>query len=315
MRKVMVPVTAPLFAEIGSLDKRLRTTEGRRLFSYCGIQRHYSEAELASAELFRLFITTTFEPAGEECGTTYDESAACQICKANAKQTSDLFLDFRKIPRKSALARTIADELVASEELTTLIGEMKVKGVELKPTHHRPRFEDDAFDPSKTPSGKLLLGRASAEGIPVGSAKYYLWLRQPEPRDLLDAALRENVGRKETRAHRSRKVWPRWRQLWMVSDRLSVVEPTRIGTNPFDPDSEGQYRCPRGDTVGLSFLSEVSVQRASWDGADIVLTKEMTGVRRGLLRPTPAILVSPRLRRILVDNKVRGVRFEIAHFV
>lgn len=315
VRKVIVPVPDPVFTEIGALHTRLRKTQGTGLFSYWNIQRSYSEAELASAELFRLIVTTAFEPAGEECGTTYDEGTACEICKANANQTSELFLDFRKIPPRSALARTIANELVVSDNLASILREAEVNGIEFKATHHRPRFEDDLVDLSKLSSGKLLLERASAEGISAKSARYYLWLNQPEQRELLDAARRENFARKQTRARGSHKKWPIWYQLWIASNRLSVTDPTRTGIDPFNLDCEGEYRCPRGDKIGLRFLSEIYVQRASWDGADMMLTRQVTGVRRGLLRPTPTILVSPRLRGILIGEKVRGVRFEIAHFV
>jgi hypothetical protein len=315
VRKVKVEGTDPMLAELGSLHKRLQQTQRHGLISYWEINRRYSEAELASAELFRLFIDRVFEPPGEACGTVYEESSACEICKANSRQVSDLFLDFRKIRRATSLARTIADEFVVSEELASVLLESKVSGLELRPIHHRPNFDDDPFDVSKTPSGKLLLERANAEGVPAGSAKYYLWLREKEPRKLWDAAQRESVSTREARAQRSARVWPLWRQLWIVSDRPSVVAPTRTGINPFDCDQDGQYRCSRGDTIGLRFISEIYVRRDSWSREDIALTRETVGVRRGWLRPAAAILISPRLRRILIDKNVSGIHFEIAHLV
>ncbi len=315
VRQVKVEGSDPMLAELGSLHRRLQQTQRHGLISYWEINRRYSETELASAELFRLFIDRAFEPPGEECGTVYEESSACEICKANARQDSDLFLDFRNIPRASLLTRTITDEFVVSEELAGVLLESEASGFELRPIHHRPIFDDDPFDPSKTPSGKLLMERAHAEGVPASSAKYYVWLRQEEPRKLWDAAQRESVSNKEARARRSRKVWPGWRQLWIVSNRPSVVAPTHTGINPFDCDHDGQYRCSRGDTIGLRFLSEIYVRRGSWGREDITLTKETVGVRRGWLRPTAAILVSPRLRRILIDKKVRGIHFEVAHLV
>lgn len=40
--------------------------------------------------------------------------------------------------------------------------------------------------------------------------------------------------------------------------------------------------------------------------ADAMQTKEMVGVRRGLLRPRPLLLLSPRAWRALEDAKLRG---------
>ena len=47
------------------------------------------------AVLFMVGITTTFEPAGEECGTVYNESGVCVICGANRKRIGELKLKKR----------------------------------------------------------------------------------------------------------------------------------------------------------------------------------------------------------------------------
>ena len=117
------------------------------------------------------------------------------------------------------------------------------------------------------------------------------------------------------RAARRPRTFPVWYQPVIVSRRVSVAAPTRFGINPFDEDPEGECRCPLGHVKGLSLLSEVSVSRESWDGSDVSCTAEMVGVRRGLLRPKPLILVSRRFREVLGKVEGKGYDIEVAHLV
>ena len=48
--------------------------------------REYNDEELNNAQLFHIRIKKTFEPAGKECGTVYDESTACKICGVGRTQ-------------------------------------------------------------------------------------------------------------------------------------------------------------------------------------------------------------------------------------
>ncbi|MGH8335931.1 MAG: hypothetical protein ACRETL_03720, partial [Gammaproteobacteria bacterium] len=213
-------------------------------------------------ELFRLFITKTFEPAGEECGTLYDEGSACPVCGSGARQDSDLYLDARRIPREAELSRTIADEWVASRHLVDLIEKTEIKGMTFRPVFHQV----------------------------------------PQP----DGARPGRSSRKEVETHR---------QLVVTSRSLAITSPTKTGENPFDSEaSAAEYRCSLGDNIGHGYLSELYVSRADWDGADIMVTRQMVGPRRGLIRPTRALLVRPRLRRLFLDNRVKKVAFEVAHF-
>lgn len=47
--------------------------------------------------------------------------------------------------------------------------------------------------------------------------------------------------------------------------------------------------------------------------ADVMVTKQMIGVRRGLLRPRPMLLLSPRAWRAIEDAKLKGLAVEVAH--
>lgn len=88
-----------------------------------------------------------------------------------------------------------------------------------------------------------------------------------------------------------------------------------MGTNPFDEDEAGKYRCSRGDLIGLNRLSELAISRSSHDGADIIASRQFGGTRGGLLRPERFVLVSPKLHKLIKAEKMTGCKFEVAHFV
>jgi len=98
-----------------------------------------------------------------------------------------------------------------------------------------------------------------------------------------------------------------------TSKPLRLTGATVTGNNPFDLDENDEYRCPRGHTAGLRQISELHVQRKSWHGADWCHTEKLFGLRRGELRPEPRVLISQKLRQLLVGMKAKGVEFEVAH--
>lgn len=106
-----------------------------------------------------------------------------------------------------------------------------------------------------------------------------------------------------------------WFSIDFKSARAEIVAPTQAGNDPFDYDPKGEYRCPLGDLIGLNLLSEVSVRSGTCVDADIVCTRQFVGCRRGLLRPERVILISPRAWRLFDAERLRGVRFEVAHLV
>lgn len=111
-----------------------------------------------------------------------------------------------------------------------------------------------------------------------------------------------------------------WLQLAVSATPVEVVAPTVTGVNPFDRDERGEFRCPRGDLAGLNLLSELFVARGSYDGSDLSCTRQCFGARRnepnpGVLRPSPYLLMSPKLRALLVERKVRRLEIEVAHLV
>lgn len=122
----------PKFEQIRILNKQIREKYDDFFFLYSNIKREYSKKELVSATLLQMKIKTTFEPAGEENGTLYDETSACEVCGANRKQISPLSLKKGSIPKKD-IARTIAGEVVVSEKFAEALKQRSLKGVVLEP--------------------------------------------------------------------------------------------------------------------------------------------------------------------------------------
>ncbi len=121
----------PLFQQIGREEMELRNKRREALFSFWDVSRIYTKKELADAELFHFFIKTAFEPTGEECGTVYDETLACEICGANRRQGGPLKLKKGSIPKKD-IARTIAGEVVVSERFAEFVKQRGLRGILLE---------------------------------------------------------------------------------------------------------------------------------------------------------------------------------------
>ncbi len=268
-RKLNLDLADAIVLEIRRIDEQLRARGEGAFFTSWEIRRQYSYRELEDAELFHIWPRVVFEPAGEECGTVYDEESACDhvfapesemevsgrrvsgpasTCGAGARQVTPLFLDGRRIPRKLDFARTIAGEIVVSA---------RVREVFL-----RKGFVGAEFDP----------------------------VRQ------------SNAGNAPS---------PEYFQLNVVGPPVELDATTRTGGNLFDESGYG--RCPRGHVAGLNLLSEVTVTRASLPEADVMETKQMVGVRRGLLRPRPILLLSSKAWRAIEEGKLKGLTIEVAH--
>jgi hypothetical protein len=65
--------------------------------------------------------------------------------------------------------------------------------------------------------------------------------------------------------------------------------------------------------VGINLLSEVTAKAATIPKADLMATRQMVGVRRGLLRPRPILLLSPRAWRAIEGANLKGLVVEVAH--
>jgi hypothetical protein len=106
-----------------------------------------------------------------------------------------------------------------------------------------------------------------------------------------------------------------WFQLIVTESNAEVSTATKTGISPFDEDLNNEYRCRKGDLIGLRLLSEVSINRSSYSEHDWVATNQFVGLRSGVLRPERIVLISPRLRKLLEQHKIKGYRVEVAHLV
>jgi hypothetical protein len=308
VRKVQVPVGSEMYERIGAISKLVRTRDHKYFFAGWNIQRSYSQKELDSAELLRLKITRAFEPAGLECGTLYDQTNTCEICRAGMRQISELILDLNTVPKKVDIARTISDEIVVSQRFADILAESLTTGYELRPVHHKHFAERMSIDLNKTAAGREVLRLAQEAGCPHPTWQFWVWLNKPEQKRLMEKVRAEaSVPNKLARYHKEP-----WYQL-AVNPSVNVNSATKTGNKPFDEDEKNEYRCRKGHTIGLAVLSELVIDKDSWDGSDIAATKQLIGVNRGLLRTSPLLVISQRLYRLMRETACRGFTVEVVH--
>jgi hypothetical protein len=107
---------------------------------------------------------------------------------------------------------------------------------------------------------------------------------------------------------------PDFFRLIVTGGSFEVVQPTRFGIDPFDPDVEGEYRCRMGHLYGLNLLSEIHFGISSEQVSDFMHSAGFVGNRSGELRASHIIVISARAASLL-ENAKSGVRLEIAHRV
>lgn len=101
-------------------------------------------------------------------------------------------------------------------------------------------------------------------------------------------------------------------QLFLTGAMVDIDPATKVGSDPFDDTSHG--RCSRGHVAGLNLLSEVTVRRSTAKTTDVMVTRQMVGVRRGVLRPFPLMLLSPRAWRVIEAAGLKGLAIEVARY-
>ncbi len=84
------------------------------LLASWAVRRKYSTNELRQASVFLWCVGKTVEPAGEECGTVYDETSACPVCHADARQVGAAFLCRKALRGDSDVRVTIGGEVILS---------------------------------------------------------------------------------------------------------------------------------------------------------------------------------------------------------
>jgi len=132
VRKLDVEMNDPRMQIIAEAERELKR-QGRSFFTAWKQRRTYTAAELKSADRFRLKVTAVFEPAGELCGTKYDETTACARCGAGAKQVGPLILDVKRVPKGKSFAKTIAGEIVVAQNVVDLFDKHGMTGAQFPP--------------------------------------------------------------------------------------------------------------------------------------------------------------------------------------
>jgi len=314
VRQLFIDMASTRCAELRQITQRMWGSEKKFFHHGWDIKRYYSTRELQTAEVFHLHISPCFEPPGELCGTVFDDSTSCNLCGAGRTQVSDLRLDLRKAPKTKDIAHTIADEWVVSQRLAEIITDAQLTGCELRPVRHKARYEDDPYIMEKYSSGRELLGRARELRLEPPSWSFYVWLNRSEQSELLTRVQAEVVADKERRFKNRGDKLPVWYQL-IITSNIEVGASTRFGMGPFEEEDHEGNVCPLGHVLGLNLLSELYVLRDSWSGTDFAATRQLVGCRRGVLVPRPMFLISPKVRSLFVQHKVRGFKTEVAHLL
>lgn len=253
----------PRFEQIRLLSKHIREKYNEFFFLYSNIRREYSNKELDAATLLQVKIAKTFEPSGEECGTIYDESFACDICGSNRKQIGKLRLNRNTIPPKD-ISKTIAGEVVVSKRFASVFNKKGLKGVLFLPINLN---EHNTEYYQSLPIAELELTRDVLAGV-----------------DIFD-----------------------------FSEGSEIKQLSVSGNCCYKIEKE-VYKCPKGHTIGLNLLSELHVyQNPSIINYDFFSSKQRIGVRRGVLQPEPMYLCSQAFRRMVLEEKLSGFEFEVAH--
>lgn len=306
VRKVVLATTDPRLSKVASLEREWRG-RGRSFVASWRFLREYSPAEIAAARLFRLDVTAVFEPAGEECGTVYDESQVCPVCKAGRKHASDLIVDLRKVPKGADIAGTyVCGEWMVSQRLAEALIDAGMTGFVLRPVGHVRFAKEPGIPWADVPTGRALLKRAAAAGLTKEDWRFAVWANRAEQAQLLAAALEEWKGSGRGASHRN---LARWYQPIVTSAPVPVSPKAMFGDSPFEEGNT--YACPMGDTLGHQLLSALCVDCVKWDGSDLAQTAHYVGFVSGYHRPDPFILVSPRMRELFEEHGVKGYSLEV----
>lgn len=149
------------YDQIPLVAKAVNDKYNKSFFFGWEIKRKYNKKELDNAILLHFKIKTIFEPTGEECGTLYDETTACDICGANRKQISQLFLKKGTIPKKD-ISKTIGGEILVSEKFVKVVTDKGLRGLQFTPVN----FKQSTLDYYQlTASTEIELSNSTIVGI------------------------------------------------------------------------------------------------------------------------------------------------------
>lgn len=129
----------PRFKAIGEINKQLRTENNEIFFTQIELKREYTDVEICKARFFQI-LPFCFTMPGEDCGTKYDESTACPLCRSGAKMITPLKVRANRIPKKDiGMAMGFGEELVVSSRFKQLVEENGLTGMRFAPVYSGKR--------------------------------------------------------------------------------------------------------------------------------------------------------------------------------
>lgn len=253
------------------------------------VVRQYTRREIKDAAVLCLKIRGTFEPAGEECGTAYDDSGACGICGSGGRQVNELILPRAKIPRKDDIAMTIASEFVVSRQFVVACEQSRLRGLKFLPIR-------DAESGMLLKDWRQLVPESSSAEV-VAPTSY-----GTTPFDVFGGDFSQ-----ERRTKVAGYVW----------DSLSRNIPAgAVGAMMVAAEGPaGVMRCPNGDKIGGIRFSELHVKLIGADESDFFATRQFVGLRSGFVRPYRELLFSQRMSQVLLESGMKGLDVEPVHVV
>jgi hypothetical protein len=306
IRKVVIERNDPRVPRIVEVQREFKS---HNEYFYAGwrIQRTYTADEIDRAQLFQLHFAKGMLVAGEQFGTLYDDSRACAICGALGMQVSELVVQHRRLPRRGGMASTLAGEWLVEEQAAAKLLRADLTGFGLSPVRTVAASETDPFDLRDSPTGRSLLRELPGHELNLRTSEGWEWLNRSENRPLLRLALEEHMARIESARRPTRTTWF---QLNVSGFEAQVATGSTFGPDALDPSVIGSDACPLCHTLGSNQLSQLRVVGDSWSQADFALTSQYVGVRRGLFRPRPMILLSRKAFEVLHAAGTPGVRME-----
>ncbi len=258
--RIEVDTSSPMYEEIQRANHYVRKELKDVFFFGWNYKRIYTEEELRNARLFKMSVRKYFEPCGRDCGTVYDTSHVCEICKSGERQVSPLYTRKGSYLNNRDVASTISYEIVVRKRFVEFVKDYSLQGLSFGPVYVGKRLSSDIF------------------------------------------------------------------QLMIQGCELDFSERSVFGVRPFDyserctsgpkPFNGEVYKCPKGDNLGFNLLSEAFVKDCDdIEKYDFFISRQTIGVYRGLINQRHILFCSPRMRRLILENKIRGFDFEIANVV
>ena len=223
--RIEVDTSSPLYEEIRKANHYVRKELKDVFFFGWNYKRIYTEEEISNARLFKMSVRKYYEPCGRECGTVYDTSHVCEICKSGEKQISPLYTRKGSYLNNRDVASTISYEIVVTKRFVEFVHDYSLRGITFGPVYIGKKLSSDIF-------------------------------------------------------------------------QLMV------------------YKCPKGDNLGFNLLSEAFVKDCNEiEKYDFFISHQTIGSYRGLINQRHVLFCSPRMRSLMLENKIRGFNFEVANVV